>query len=65
MNAVVFTDNNGAGNLTYVSRDSSKTLVGTDSSVAVDTGANKATLKLSRYSSGVVIGQNIKSVYFE
>ena len=65
MNAVGFTDNNGSGILTYVSRDSSKTIAGTDSSVTVDTRANKATLKLSKYSSGVVIGQNIESVYFE
>lgn len=33
MNAVVFTDNNGTGNLTYVSRDSSKTIAGEDSLV--------------------------------
>lgn len=65
MNAVVFTDNNGTGNLTYVSRDSSKTIAGEDSLVSVDASAYKATLKLSKYSSGVVIGQNIASVCFE
>ena len=65
MNAVVFTDNNGTGNLTYVSRDSSKTIAGEDSLVSVDASVYKATLKLSKYSNGVVIGQNIASVYFE
>lgn len=65
MNAVVFTDNNGSGNLTYVSRDSSKTIAGADSSISIDTSEHKAMLKLSKYSSGVVIGQNIASVRFE
>lgn len=64
MNAIVATDNNGSGNLTYISRDSCKSIAGAESSPRVDSGANKVTLTLSKYSQGFVIGQEIASVRF-
>ena len=66
MNAIVATDSNGSGNLTYISRDSYKSIAGgSDSKPTIDTSTRKATLTLSKYSQGLVIGQNIMSITYE
>lgn len=62
--AILITDANSSGNLTFIGRDGSQSLAGMDSAITIDREANTATVRLTPWSSGIIIGKNIESISY-
>lgn len=64
MGAILITDGNTDGNLTLIGWNKNQSIAGLNSTVTINKNTNTATVKLTKWSDGIIIGRNIKSISY-